>query len=74
MTDIVRTQNSIYEIDREGGLIRRVSGFLDPTPLQGVDGLWQAARVTVEPFIGGLRIEWLDRPGVTLTSPVVAAE
>lgn len=32
---------SVYEVDKARKLIRRLSGKHDPTPRQGVDGLWK---------------------------------
>ena len=73
MTEIVLTANSVYEVDFPGDRIRRLSGVRDPTPRQGADGLWQAAHVT-DWHDGALLIDWLDKPGSTLTSPRVVVE
>lgn len=32
---------SVYEVDKARKLIRRLSGVKDPTPRQGVDGIWK---------------------------------
>ena len=68
--ETVTTENSTYQVDWVQGAIRRMRGAYSPTPWQGKDGLWQAATITRR---GDDRmfIEWADRPGATLTSPIL---
>ena len=60
----VNTENSIYEIDEDNRLIRRVSGLSSPTPRQGKDGEWKEY-VSIEPFEGGMLICWGTNPNGT---------
>jgi hypothetical protein len=40
-TLIFATENSTYEVDRNGHRIRRLNGTHVPTPRQGEDGAWK---------------------------------
>ena len=35
------TENSLYEVDLNSNMIRRLTGSKDPTPRQGKDGEWK---------------------------------
>ena len=68
----VTTRNSVYELNIEDSLIRRVSGVNDPTPYQGLDGLWQEATVDAVVIGRSMVIRWAACGGLptTVTSPV----
>ena len=66
----VTTRFSVYEINEDEHLIRRVLGANAPTPNQGDDGEWQ--RYTGLPrYAGGLLIHWANGR-ITLTSVIVS--
>ena len=66
----VTTQYSVYEINEDEHLIRRMTGTNDPTPHQGADGKWQRY-IGLTHFAGGLLIQWSDVRN-TLTSVIVS--
>jgi len=66
----VTTQYSVYEINEDEHLIRRVTGANNPTPHQGDDGQWQHY-VGLPRYAGGLLIQW-DADRNTLTSVIVS--
>lgn len=41
MNQIVKTENSVYEINTAECKVRRLVGVNDPTPRQGEDGVWK---------------------------------
>ncbi len=74
---------SVYELDEEQKLVRRVTGTRQPQPRQGFDGEWRPYEAVSPVKLGmGVCIEWPDgttllegsppeaRP-VTFTSPVI---
>lgn len=38
----VTESGSVYEIDSENKLVRRLTGVIDPQPRQGKDGMWKS--------------------------------
>ena len=70
----VTTVDSLYEIDDEDCLIRRVRGINEPTDRQGADGVWKsyAALTKME---DGLLIIWGNNDNgtarCTWTSPII---
>jgi len=66
----VTTQYSVYEINEDEHLIRRVTGANDPTPHQGDDGEWQRYAGLAYHW-GGLLIQW-DADRNTWTSVIVS--
>jgi hypothetical protein len=76
-TDVrtVTTVNSVYQINEADHLIRRVAGVSDPTPRQGVDGVWSSYVAVRSDICDGLFILWgYHSNGVakcTVTSKVV---
>jgi hypothetical protein len=61
---------SLYELNPDDQLIRRLSGVKDPAPRQGDDGKWQGYW-DVELANGGLLIHWNEYGQATLTSHIV---
>ncbi len=75
----ITTRNSVYEINEDEKLIRRVSGTNPPPLYLGKDGVWQPY-VSVGSCTRGLLIEWpgerwphTNQPA-TWTSGVVSDE
>lgn len=71
---LVHTENSTYEIDRDGRRIRRIEGANEPTPRFSEDGLWhdyaELSHLEVDRVF---HISWLDG-GMTLMSTVLDIE
>jgi len=73
---------SLYEIDCDQKLIRRLSGKVGPSSRQGADGEWKKYSHTfpIEPVVGsGIMIIWEDDQSIskncfpaTLTSVIVS--
>lgn len=64
---------SIYEVDTEKKLVRRIEGTKPPTERQGEDGVWKSyERLYI--YENGLLFTWKTKDGVaksTLTSKLV---
>ncbi len=61
MTQIFRTQYSLYELDVDNQRVRRLSGANAPTPNQPADGEWQTyERVEWHPFYRKALKFWWD--------------
>ena len=82
MSTIVRTQNSVYEIDYANSRVRRLEGVRPPTPYQGEDTTWRTYQACLVLHDGSLMFIWpmgdlgdrdLDETvtvRTTITSPV----
>lgn len=69
---IVRTRNSVYEVDPEGKRCRRLEGTTAPTPYGGADGEWKPFQDIICMQVGApLWIAWGprdDNPELTRTT------
>lgn len=71
------TRNSVYEVDDQNLLVRRLEGVSDPTANVVKDGLWQPYLRVDDLGASGLAIEWADstkHTTHTLTSSVLKRE
>lgn len=72
---VISTANSVYQVDEDNRLIRRVLGVNQPTPRQGDDGQWKEYK-SIGLGGDGLLIIWEYNPDgsarCTWTSTVVA--
>lgn len=76
IVNVVTQSGSIYEIEVETVMVRRMSNAQEstPTPRQGPDGEWKAAHSIVvmdDGFSRNLLIMWDDKGHATRTSPIV---
>lgn len=71
---IFHTRNSTYEVDLDKKQIRRLRGQDDPTPRQGLDGVWKEfQRITGIEVGTRVLIVWSEEGVIpaSLTSPIV---
>jgi hypothetical protein len=73
---IVRTATgSLYEIDYQNNLVRRLVGTKSPTSRTGEDGVWKTFQ-SIELGPNGMLITWRTINGIaqaTLTSPLITS-
>ena len=81
ITAYATSSGSVYHIDHEAKLVRRVQGNWKPTLYQGPDNVWRKYEAVVRTQDGALGFIWeVSDPGAsghahyrsTLTSPVIA--
>lgn len=71
MTTLVRTLNSLYEIDKENNQIRRLNGINNPTPRQGNDGEYRKYDCIADMLVGNsMVVIWQDGTKYTMTSVI----
>lgn len=69
---IIRTENSIYEVDPNDRRIRRLSGKKEPSRRQGEDGQWRFYEILHLGSIGEpMFVDYLGDGCGTLTSHVM---
>ncbi len=72
---VFSTEFSVYEIDTENKMIRRLTGIRDATPRQGKDGEWKKYGEISKIAVGEKVVfMWAEEDGIlktTVTSQVV---
>lgn len=71
MHKFLTESGSVYQVDDERNLIRRLSGSNDPTPRQGPDGEWKHFHKLRDDLVPGAIVIFWDETRCTMTSRVV---
>ena len=69
MKKYITESGSVYQVDEQNKLVRRLSGNKNPTPRQGIDGEWKEYyELHVDKIMA---IQWNDKGQCTFTSRIV---